>query len=572
MVWYVDGFKYFEANDWFTAVEGDGEITYPAPFDQPFYVIFNLAIGGSWVGYPDDTTSFDNNPYVIDSVKVYQKDASYYAEKEAKAEKPVKVVNFRDPDENGNYVNNANFATDINKDTDWELHLEDDGKGSTTKVENNTILITPVAAGGVPYSVQLKQQGIPICEGVEYTLTFDAKADENRTIIIDVEGPNRSWKRYFEDTTVDITTEMKTYTYTFTMTDDTDADTSLEFNLGQQESVAAVTLANISLKATGGTKIESGNKAKKVRADGNYVYNGKFQEGKGRLGFWEIEEADKDKVSVTNDNNDRRLKVVAPEGTSKDAPLVIRQTGLPLIEGEYSLSFKAYKEDAAENDKSVVVKAGSAEVNEAVSNDPANEIKTVINYKNGDPDEFVLSFNAPGTYYVDDIMLTENALIKNGSFNAGMSGFTQYSYNTAKTEYTVDSLSEDNAFAITIYNTGDEDWHVQLYQDGVNLVQGHFYRIAFKAKSSKKRTIKCTISHNGSNDDNWEPYFDHIEAELDSEYQTFTKDFEMTADSDPASRLDFALGKMTVPISEEHSIFIDDITLVEIDKSEAKLS
>ena len=30
------------------------------------YIILNLAVGGSWVGNPNDEASFENNPYVID--------------------------------------------------------------------------------------------------------------------------------------------------------------------------------------------------------------------------------------------------------------------------------------------------------------------------------------------------------------------------------------------------------------------------------------------------------------------------------------------------------------------------
>mgnify|MGYP000028032886 FL=1 len=55
--------------------KGKGTLAYPAPFDQPFYVILNLAVGGSWVGNPNDETSFENNPYVIDYVRVYRKDS-----------------------------------------------------------------------------------------------------------------------------------------------------------------------------------------------------------------------------------------------------------------------------------------------------------------------------------------------------------------------------------------------------------------------------------------------------------------------------------------------------------------
>ena len=75
ITWYVDGVKYHEENDWYSTTVGQGTFAYPAPFDQPFYIILNLAVGGSWVGNPNDETSFENNPYEIDYVRVYQKDS-----------------------------------------------------------------------------------------------------------------------------------------------------------------------------------------------------------------------------------------------------------------------------------------------------------------------------------------------------------------------------------------------------------------------------------------------------------------------------------------------------------------
>ncbi len=74
--WYVDGFLVHTENEWFSVTEGQGEITYPAPFDQPFYMILNLAVGGSWVGYPDETTDFENARYEVDYVKVIRKKAT----------------------------------------------------------------------------------------------------------------------------------------------------------------------------------------------------------------------------------------------------------------------------------------------------------------------------------------------------------------------------------------------------------------------------------------------------------------------------------------------------------------
>ena len=49
------------------------DITDPAmsEFHQPFYLLLNLAIGGTWGGYPNANTAFPQYLYV-DWVRVYQ--------------------------------------------------------------------------------------------------------------------------------------------------------------------------------------------------------------------------------------------------------------------------------------------------------------------------------------------------------------------------------------------------------------------------------------------------------------------------------------------------------------------
>ena len=44
-----------------------------APFDQRFHLLLNVAVGGSWPGFPDDTTEFPQFMYV-DYVRAYQKE------------------------------------------------------------------------------------------------------------------------------------------------------------------------------------------------------------------------------------------------------------------------------------------------------------------------------------------------------------------------------------------------------------------------------------------------------------------------------------------------------------------
>ncbi len=65
--WYVDNVEYFSETKW-----SSGTYPYPAPFDQQFYFILNVAIGGSWAGPPDQTTVFPQQ-MLVDWVRVYQK-------------------------------------------------------------------------------------------------------------------------------------------------------------------------------------------------------------------------------------------------------------------------------------------------------------------------------------------------------------------------------------------------------------------------------------------------------------------------------------------------------------------
>ena len=71
--WYVDGIQFYQVSQWYSAGEDGIRKDFPAPFDHDMYVILNLAVGGNWVGYPDETTDFDNAVFAVDYVRVYQK-------------------------------------------------------------------------------------------------------------------------------------------------------------------------------------------------------------------------------------------------------------------------------------------------------------------------------------------------------------------------------------------------------------------------------------------------------------------------------------------------------------------
>ena len=189
-------------------------------------------------------------------------------------EKPVNEVIIRDPDANGNYVNNGDFAKteDLTDDIDWKFLTTLEGEGNAV-INDKTIEIHTDNAGTVDYSIQLVQPSIPAEKGGEYTVTFDAWADEARTMKVDVSAPDRSYKRYLNDTVVDLKTEKQTYTYTYTMMDKPDANARLEFNFGATDSTATVYITNVSIKKTAQKEIDN---SKKPLSDGNYIYNGGF--------------------------------------------------------------------------------------------------------------------------------------------------------------------------------------------------------------------------------------------------------------------------------------------------------
>ncbi|MDK2807736.1 MAG: hypothetical protein PWP24_469 [Clostridiales bacterium] len=554
--WYIDGLLYHEESDWYSTTVGQGTITYPAPFDQPFYMILNLAVGGNWVGYPDATTDFEKEAFVIDYVKAYQKD-SY----DENVTRPIKQVVLRDPDANGNYVNNGDFATaeDLTDTLNWETKTALGGEAVTT-ISDNAIKIATTNAGTVDYSVQLVQAGIPFEKGATYVVSFDAVASEARTMKTAVKAPDRGYAEYMTSKTVDLTTDKKTYTYEFKMTSDSDSNGRLEFNMGYAGSTADIYISKVSI-----TKTKSADpnekEVKTILADGNYVYNGSFQEGIARLGYWEITNAANASVLVTNENMDRRLKVVVSGEEAKAEDVLIAQSDLALTANKvYSLSFDA-QADAARDMRIMI--AGQ-EVIAKLSTDKKSYNYTITLPETVANKNIAFYLGQKGTTYLDNVRLVEDAMIKNGSFNAGFAGYEWFVDSSAQASSVVDSLTETNAADITVNNTGDADWKIQLKQNNVELQNGQWYKLTFKAKSSFPRKIRVIMQ--GLEAKGWAVYSGENIVSLTNEYQIFEKDFMMTADTDPQAFLCVALGAVDGEvITTQHRVCVDDISLVKIE-------
>ena len=263
--------------------------------DQPFYIILNLAVGGSWVGNPDENTSFDDNPYVVDYVRVYQKD-SY----DEDVTRPEKEFSPRDPDEEGNYIVNGTFedAESLTDDEDWKFMTANGGVAEAV-IEDGRMHITTIDQGSVDYSVQLVQANIPLQKGATYQVSFDASADEYRTMNVDIKAPDHGYQSYMPTQTPEMNSQTRIYTYDFVMQSDSDENARLEFNMGAMGFDSPIRLDNVDSSA-----------------NASYV--------------------------VDSLNEDNALDVTVNNTGDQDWKVQIKQNNVPLEKGQtYTLQFKA---------------------------------------------------------------------------------------------------------------------------------------------------------------------------------------------------------------------------------------
>jgi beta-glucanase (GH16 family) len=68
--WYVDGLPYETQTNWSSSVGA-----YPTPFNQPFFIIMNIAVGGNYLGNPSTNTINSNSTFpgqmLVDYVRLY---------------------------------------------------------------------------------------------------------------------------------------------------------------------------------------------------------------------------------------------------------------------------------------------------------------------------------------------------------------------------------------------------------------------------------------------------------------------------------------------------------------------
>lgn len=334
--WYVDGKLFHTENGWFTKSDGQKARPYPAPFNQPFYIILNLAVGGDWPGSPEKNAAYiDESTFEIDYVRVYQK-ASY----NENVAKPEKVLNLKSADSSGNFVTNGNFSAEENLDdeADWQFLTAVGGEG-TASIENSEIYIATKKPGNAEYSIQLVQAKMPLVQGGKYRFSFKARAAKKRTMKVGVSAPTRNWKRYLKDTTIALTPETKSFSFEFTMRDETDDAARIEFNMGKMGSNADIFITDVRLEQIG--KVERKTPAYNGDADDGLIKNSEFN---GDLTFFEsfADNSAKASCEVIEEGENNVLDFTISNTGDMDWKIQLIQRGVSLEKGKtYVLRLKA---------------------------------------------------------------------------------------------------------------------------------------------------------------------------------------------------------------------------------------
>lgn len=543
MTFYYDGTPIYTSENWESGFAGASDsLSFDAPYDQPYYLLLNLAVDSGQFGGSANRAGFngDINMYV-DYVRVYQRTDGYADSVERKASDSAKTDwnNYKGmnqiADVQEDNLTSESFGAEESADTSkWYLSYNSNGTGGNASIKSEKdatgatwakIGITEV--GSQDYSVQMIGH-YDAKAGYLYKISFDAYADGNivgKTVNCD----SKEWSGWstYGITSFDLTNTPKSYSYFVNQTEDFN-NCRIEFNLGAKDT-GDVYIGNVKVEIVDPSLINS-EKEHKALSNGNVIYNGTFDQGINHIGYWTASEGttlvvpryttealSQDDVSVVdvasklNQKNkklyvadgvkyyERRAQISASNGVAPQ----IYQSNLTLPADTYNMKLDMYSKDATtfkasiymleEHDDNKVL--GTEVVSKTFDYTTAAEIK---NYTwKFDLDKkieaaFVLTFEDGAQVQIDNVSLIGASLgekvdpkpmdesITWGADQCGIS-------------------SEDGANIVKQLKNGDAWYASQVFSSNFSLTQGNSYKLSFKYKltGQSNGNVKYIIQENG---------------------------------------------------------------------------
>lgn len=339
--------------------------------------------------------------------------------------------------EDGFVIPNGDFSEDeLNAHTepwtDMWVHKNSGSGAYNIDIVDGHVEIELLDLGTVAHGMQFFVYDRVVTKDTIYRVTFDAKADLPRDIMLILEDPAANWTRHF-DQTFDLTTDWATYTTEFEFTADSIETGKFGFFAGlvsENSVLTTVYLDNVTVTA--------------VDAFGD-VTNPTIT---GVEDFTVEINSDFDPMENVNvvDDMDQTLTVadITVEGTVDTTTL-----------GDYTLTYTVTDETGNKTVEYRVIRVA----------DPLPE--SVFQVANGDFSEDVLNANTQPW--------TDEWIHKNSGSGA----------------YNIDIV--DGHVEIEVTNLGTVPHGMQFFQYDRALNQGDFYRITFDAKADIARDIKVVV-------------------------------------------------------------------------------
>ena len=581
MRWYVDNQLYQTQNNWNTnGADGEEQFSFPAPFDQPFYLLLNLAVGGNYDGGREpDASVFASDPKMeVDYVRVYELTGRPY-------KTPIDSQTVVDPlpagarvaDETGSLVYDVNYEQGINDNREgveesfgdgWNLvYNEQFGGAATAAVEaidgKNYAKVNVTNTGTQPYSVQMEQH-TTLGKGRWYEFSFDAKADTNRTLNAKLGGgPDRGWTAYSDSYTFNLTDQIQSYKKVFQMTASSDIMTRIEFNCATAS--GPVWIGNVRLVEIAAPLVDYNASKVALQVTGNLIYNGTFDRYTvDRLAYWNLTSNSGAAAAMYVPEAARELTIDISNSGAQASDITVDQKGVQLYQNnQYTLTFKA----RTTQDRSFRV--------QLLSKDGATIFAEKEFYLTTMPDTFEMSFTMANpteleaklafmlggdksVVYIDDVKLIKTTTdytgvaiypLKNGTFD-----YDYLSWNTVLDSGGAAAFSTvDGEAKIDITNLGQNPWSVMLIQGGMPFTRGIEYTLTFRAKALVNRNVEVVLE-NAS----YRRGFDSNALQLSTDWKTFS--FTVKPSVSENLDLKFLIGKVDAA-AVTGAVFIDDVIL-----------
>ncbi|QMV43843.1 carbohydrate binding domain-containing protein [Cohnella cholangitidis] len=575
--WYVDGHLYSTQNDWYSRSANQPDVnSYPAPFDQPFHLIMNVAVGGNFDGDPTPDTVFPQ-AMEIDYVRYYKLTGRSYSEPTPPTlTKESYLPGSKLPQAPDNdMVYNAGFTQTTAGDAGmgvsgtahWNLFQEPGSAAATVAIESiddrNYAKVSISNGGGNPYSIQ-PQAIVSLAKGRYYKLTFDAKTDSSRLMNVKLTGgQSRGFTAYSPSLSVPLTDTFQSYQMSFQMKQDSDIAARIEFNMGTN--THPVWFGNVKLVEIDSIAFEHDLPKTPYGPEGNHIYNGTFDQGEpNRLSYWHLIKSGGSQATASVNETERKLNLNIANGGSAADQLQWLQRGLPLINGQ---SYLLAWEGSANAARAITVRLQSKNGDKIYAEQTLN-LTTVTEMKSmsftmneASTNEAQLVFHlggSAGNLKLDNIKLVRTSLyldptvvkfpLRNGQFDGGLAGWRTVANDGA----TLAASTQQSQATLSIGGTGPNPWSALFLQEGLSASNGIPYLFEFDAYATTNRKMQAVIENSA-----YQPSFSTI-IDLTAEKKRYR--FEFMKSGSENVDLKFLLGRIGEDAAlGAHDVFIDNV-------------